>query len=132
MDICRPDSIPLLLTSLMVGSSITTQVPLKSLQEARPLSLSGTTILSADSLGDHFITFSTDNESVEFHDLTDGAGHGILVATDNIYLSVQTSLTAYNGSSADEIIGFCFADLIYRFKEVKLQEYIGIVQSQQQ
>lgn len=116
----------------MVDSSIITLVLLKSLQDLARSYPSGTTIVSTDSLGDHIDTFSTDNESVEFHDLTDGAGHGILVATDNIYLSVQTSLTAYNGSSADEIIGFCFADLIYRFKEVKLQEYIGIVQSQQQ
>lgn len=75
--------------------------------------------------------FSTDNESIDIHDLTDGAGHGILVATDQIFLTQQTGLTSMGGSTADTITGFVQADLIYRFKEVKLQEYIGIVQSQQ-
>lgn len=80
---------------------------------------------------DHFFVYSTDNESVDFHDLTDGAGHGLLVATDNIFLSVQTTNIAFVGESADSIVGFVAADLIYRFKEVALAEYIGIVQSQQ-
>lgn len=57
-------------------------------------------------------------------DLTDGAGHGVLIATDTIYLTGQTS----NGSTA--IALHSSAKLLYRFKEVGLTEYIGIVQSQ--
>ena len=56
-------------------------------------------------------------------DLTDGAGHGILVATDNIY--VQGSSAAMTGA------GVFRWKILYRFKRVSLVEYIGIVQSQQ-
>lgn len=56
-------------------------------------------------------------------DLTDEAGHGILVATDNIYMNLITVATGVANS------GYC--RITYRFKEVSLQEYIGIVQSQQ-
>jgi len=61
------------------------------------------------------------NEPFE-QDLTDGDGHGILVATDNIFAqinSVTTSLT-----------NVCDIKIMYRWKNVSLQEYIGIVQSQ--
>lgn len=57
------------------------------------------------------------------HDLTDGAGHGILVATDSIYLGLSTG--GFIGAS------FANVKLLYRWKEVSLPEYIGIVQSQQ-
>lgn len=56
-------------------------------------------------------------------DLTDGAGHGILIATDNIFIDAVTS----NQTAAS---AFPFK-ILYRFKEVSLVEYIGIVQSQQ-
>ena len=56
-------------------------------------------------------------------DFTDGAGHGILLATDNIF--VQASTTVQTGAST---FGF---KILYRFKKVSLVEYIGIVQSQQ-
>ena len=57
------------------------------------------------------------------YDFGDGAGHGILIATDNIYI---TGLTA--GMTAAATFTF---KILYRFKEVSLVEYIGIVQSQQ-
>lgn len=57
-------------------------------------------------------------------DLTDGAGHGILIATDSIYLS----LSSLNASA----IAGLGCKILYRWKEVSLEEYIGIVQSQQQ
>ena len=57
------------------------------------------------------------------HDFTDEAGHGLLVATDNIYLACLSSTTGLTNT--------IFARLSYRFKEVTLAEYIGIVQSQQ-
>lgn len=56
-------------------------------------------------------------------DLTDKAGHGILVATDNIYLTVYSQLTGR--------VNTIVARLTYRLKEVGLAEYVGIVQSQQ-
>ena len=77
-----------------------------------------------------------EGQAVEWHDLTDGAGHGILIATDNLYLAAQsegfdygvaiggTQVAANNGFSVN-------CDILYRFKEVTLKEYIGIVQSQQ-
>lgn len=56
-------------------------------------------------------------------DLTDGAGHGILVATDQLYANIMST----NTNAANQgVIRFG-----YRFKEVSLVEYIGIVQSQQ-
>ena len=56
-------------------------------------------------------------------DFTDGAGHGILVATDNIFIQGSTA-----GMTAAGTFRF---KISYRFKEVSLVEYIGIVQSQQ-
>jgi len=56
-------------------------------------------------------------------DLTDGAGHGVLIATDNIFLQVVSGTT-----SATNTI---YAKILYRWKNVPLAEYIGIVQSQQ-
>lgn len=56
-------------------------------------------------------------------DLTDGAGHGFLVATDNIFVQVDT-----DGFTLQATFAF---RVLYRFKEVSLVEYIGIVQSQQ-
>ena len=56
-------------------------------------------------------------------DMTDGAGHGVLVATDNIFLAANTQ-----GQAGASIFRW---KILYRFKEVSLVEYIGIVQSQQ-
>ena len=56
-------------------------------------------------------------------DMTDGAGHGILIATDNIFVQGNT-----NNQTAASRFRF---KILYRFKEVSLVEYIGIVQSQQ-
>lgn len=60
----------------------------------------------------------------QYIDLTDNAGHGFLVATDNVFLTLNTSNTAANTNSAS-------CKIEYRFKEVTLAEYVGIVQSQQ-
>lgn len=59
----------------------------------------------------------------QVQDLTDGAGHGVLVATDNIFFDVFTGNFA----------GTCNVTLkmLYRWKEITVEEYIGIVQSQQ-
>lgn len=56
-------------------------------------------------------------------DVTDGAGHGILIATDNIYGQVVSSGTG--GANV------AYIKLLYRWKNVPMTEYVGIVQSQQ-
>ena len=55
--------------------------------------------------------------------LTDGAGHGIIIATDNIFAQVQSA-----GIGAVITYG---VKVMYRMKNVSLTEYIGVVQSQQ-
>lgn len=60
-------------------------------------------------------------EPFEF-DLTDGNGHGYLVATDQMFLSMSSS--GYTAAAS------CAIKILYRFKEVGLAEYVGIVQSQ--
>lgn len=56
-------------------------------------------------------------------DMTDRAGHGVLLATDNVYVHLQTVTTAQLNQA---VVRFA-----YRWKDVSLTEYIGIVQSQQ-
>lgn len=62
-------------------------------------------------------------------DCTDGAGHGILVATDNLYVQDWCNVAATQGSAT---IGPLTSGvkILYRYKNVSVQEYIGIVQSQ--
>lgn len=57
------------------------------------------------------------------HDLTDGAGHGILIATDSIFMQAVSATTGAANTFRIKIL--------YRWKNVLLPEYIGIVQSQQ-
>jgi len=67
------------------------------------------------------VGFETNQGPIE-QDLTDGAGHGLLVATDNIYFGAL----AYQVSNG--IVGF---QLTFRWKNIGVKEYVGIVQSQQ-
>ncbi len=64
-----------------------------------------------------------DIKAENYQDLTDKAGHGILVAADNLYFGVYSAATAATNAYV--------LKLWYRWKEVSLTEYIGIVQSQQ-
>lgn len=57
------------------------------------------------------------------NDFSDGAGHGYLVATDSLFFGISSTVTSILNKAAFRIH--------YRFKEVSLAEYIGIVQSQQ-
>lgn len=61
-------------------------------------------------------------ESPFVNDLTDGAGHGILIATDQLFLQIASNSTTIANEVAFKIL--------YRWKNVPLSEYIGIVQSQ--
>jgi len=69
------------------------------------------------------IGFQIVDRNIGRTDYTDNAGHGFLVATDSIFATVATQVTG-----RINIITF---KILYRFKEVTLQEYIGIVQGQQ-
>lgn len=60
--------------------------------------------------------------SPHFTDCTDGAGHGLLIATNAITLAVSSVLT-----NDTNIVDY---KIWYRYKEVGLQEYIGIVGQQ--
>jgi len=70
-------------------------------------------------------TYGFEQEMPYYHDLTDGAGHGVLVATDTMTIIISTS-----GYEVD-VLNACEAKILYRFKNVGLTEYLGIVQSQQ-
>ncbi len=56
-------------------------------------------------------------------DLTDAAGHGVLVAVDQLVVSLITAATG--------TVNQLGVKMRYRLKEIGLSEYIGIVQSQQ-
>lgn len=73
---------------------------------------------------------SFDNEGVNDHDLTDGDGHGILIATDNIWVSLMLTVASADVESYSAN-GYSTCWILYRFKDVSLTEYIGMVQSQQ-
>jgi len=62
-------------------------------------------------------------------DLSDAAGHGVLVATDQVFLTVISQLTG-SSNVTGALNGFTIKCL-YRWKEITLPEYISIVQSQQ-
>ena len=68
-------------------------------------------------------TFQAINLEPFVVDHTDGAGHGIMIATDNIFFAATSS--GFTGATT------CKAKVLYRFKQITLEEYIGIVQSQQ-
>ena len=55
-------------------------------------------------------------------DLTDGAGHGVLIGTDSVFLQLQSSGTGAANSA--------LVKLFYRFKTIGMFEWIGMVQSQ--
>jgi hypothetical protein len=58
-------------------------------------------------------------------DITDNAGNGVLVATDSIVFGMGNTGVTFGGTANMS------ARILYRWKNVGLQEYIGIVQSQQ-
>lgn len=71
----------------------------------------------------------TQEDHIKCLDVTDGAGHGILVATDYIFVQQWASNTIVPGTvtAAPYAPG---VKILYRYKNVSVQEYIGIVQSQ--
>lgn len=69
------------------------------------------------------LAYETQTDNPLVIDCTDAAGHGVLVATDSIFIDVNTS--GFTGAAIFN------QRILYRWKEITLQEYIGIVQSQQ-
>lgn len=59
------------------------------------------------------------------HDLTDDAGHGILVGTDNLYVGLLNPTNYTSGNQC-----YSAVRILYRWKDVSLAEYVGMVQSQ--
>jgi hypothetical protein len=59
----------------------------------------------------------------QYVDLTDGNGNGVLIATDNIYLQLQSATTSLTNS--------CICRILYRMYGASVTEYVGIVQGQQ-
>lgn len=75
-----------------------------------------------------FQTFGGDS-TLFVHDLTDGAGHGVLVASQNLYatLAISNGANAMLVPATDQYIQL---RVLYRYKEVSLPEYLGIAQGQ--
>lgn len=97
-----------------LGTTITGQAALLDPRTFAWLSLDG---IFATAAG-----FAYQTRSFEFN-LTDGSGRGLLVATDSITMGVTSLNTGRTNT-----IG---AKILYRMKNITLQEYVGIVQSQQ-
>lgn len=56
-------------------------------------------------------------------DLTDNAGHGFLIGTDSIYIQINSVATGNINNARVKIL--------YRWKDVSMAEYVGMVQGQQ-
>lgn len=63
-----------------------------------------------------------EHRSPEVLDLTDGAGHGVLVGADNLYTENLQIVGATTGALYET-----YLRILYRFKNVSMAEYVGIV-----
>jgi len=79
-------------------------------------------IASADMNSDAGVVTVCDM-SYDSHGLTDGAGHGIVVASQNLYLCYAADVVE---SAATRTVN---AKVLYRWKYVTLMEYVGLVTS---
>lgn len=68
--------------------------------------------------------YAISSMQTQSQDLTDGAGHGLLVASDKLYVNCKSV------NDTPTVDAFYFS-MEYRFKTVGIREYAGIVQSQQ-
>lgn len=59
-----------------------------------------------------------------WHDLTDGAGHGMLIPSDQLYFRFNY---LQSGATTTTNLPFASIRMFYRIKNVSLQEYIGMV-----
>lgn len=109
------------------GTAAVSQWQLGTISEAainfgdpRVLAVSELSWRGAFTAAGSFESVANMTDKIQFHD---GAGHGLLVATDSLFMAANTA--NFTGAAT------FFAKIAYRFKEVTLEEYIGIVQSQQ-
>lgn len=109
-----------------LGTTITAQVTTKS--QTAPITLAEPTLVaicqkatwaSFTAGGTGYAVLPTDPYVL---DLSDNAGHGLLVATDYLYFGV--------GSTSTGLANTCSCKVLYRWKNVSEKEYVGIVQSQ--
>lgn len=63
------------------------------------------------------------NPATTTDETNDQAGHGEIIATDKIYLTVYSAATGV----ANEVV----MRMKYRFKQITTEEYVGVVQAQQ-
>lgn len=56
-------------------------------------------------------------------DLTDGDGHGVLFAGDNLFVEFITANTTAHNAVAN-------VRILFRFQEISVEDYVGIVQGQ--
>lgn len=109
------------ITFAVTTSSFGTTAPASGLSDPKVLYLRTDSNRGAFTAGGTYM--AEDVNMSGFVDLTDGAGHGVLVATDNLFLQVGSTGTGASNSVS--------VKLLYRWKNVSVTEYIGIVQSQQ-
>ena len=63
-------------------------------------------------------------------DLTDGDGHGVLIATDQVTVQARYNASEPTADIPNQQFNIEMK-ILYRFKQVGVLEYVGIVQSQQ-
>jgi hypothetical protein len=63
-------------------------------------------------------------EAPAMYDMTDGAGHGVLIPPGALNLKISTKALQATGG-----VNVAFVWMFYRFKQVSLEEYFGIVQT---
>jgi len=105
-------------TRALTTNPSTTMTPAQTFVDQRAVAVRYDQLTVATSVG-----FIDQAEQTADIDLTDGAGHGLLVGTDNLYLYYNST----NTTAATTLT----CRVLYRWKRVPLAEYIGIVQSQQ-
>lgn len=117
-------------TTVSVGANGSTRMYLSttSWAAAEPTLLQQTgRVICKNSVQHIYIGTSTGGSSEELEkiiDITDGVGHGILVAVDTLYVGVIG--TASSGLSGGNVS----ARILYRWKKIGLTEWIGMSQSQ--
>jgi len=68
-------------------------------------------------------TYARMGDQIMEFNLTDDNGNGVLVATDSLFLQLQSTGTGATNNAQ--------VKMLYRFKSIGAMEFVGIVQSQQ-
>lgn len=117
-------------TTVSVGANGNTRMYLSttSWAAAEPTLVQQTGRVVAKKSAQHiYIGTSTGGAAEELEaivDVTDGAGHGVLVAVDTLYVGVIG--TASSGLSGGNVS----ARILYRWKKIGVNEFLGMIESQ--